>query len=281
MATLHTPSAAPARAIIHEVVKTAGTGADVAEQMKKIADDIETLRTETATMIVGCAPEEIIVAPDRLADLQLHLGAPLLPPKMVDALAEGGEEGLNLAAIRDTMHATAEDVATILDTTTVDRLEDGVVGQARLEQAGSSVIDLTKALHGDAEPGASVIDAEKLQDAVAHERQHEVQTSRWNAQSVDVGAHRDLTINDILETDAMNQQQSIQWVSAEYGAMHAFTTSLLTDEEIAQIAQTGDLLQAQNMVGRSAQSAPGSTETPDTASPAGSPAMGSARRRAA
>ncbi len=249
MATALTTSAETARGAIYQLSPEGPIqGRELAERIRQAAKGIEDIREATATLVVNVAPEEVFVSPQHITELQKRTKAEL-PPEVLDAMAEAPDEAVNLKAVQDTMEATAKDVEKVLDTTRVGGLEDGVAGQAKLGQEGSSVIDVTSAIDDESEAGASAIDIRKLQDVVDHEARHEEHARLWDAQSVDVGADRELTIKDIVETDAMNRQESIEWVSREYKEIHEYTTSILTDEQIEAIAESGDLSQAAHMAG--------------------------------
>jgi hypothetical protein len=100
---------------------------------------------------------------------------------------------------------------------------EGIAGSAVVGQSGSMTVNLASVLTYDDD----VIHIDLLQDVVLHEKRHMEQ------------AH-DVPI-DILEADAMAQQQSIAHVSRTYARTYARVFAQNTKAEVAHCAKTGDM----------------------------------------
>lgn len=205
--------------IFQDIVAERHSGTEIAADARETAED---LRAVQAEMI---AQTRVILGP------QAH--------------AEGAEhmfQQWNLDAAADILEDTGKKVGEIVGSTATKEMEGNVAGYAYQGQEGSTVIDVSAAMHPEA-GGTQVIDAGMLQDTVDHEGEHENQAAMWNAQTVSIGNGQELTRTQVSEVGAMSVQQSIDWVSDDYKQMYSFVVGLgVSPEQAREAARTGDLV---------------------------------------
>jgi len=233
-----------AREIVINNLGEEGPGISVAGRLREVARDLRSVRESTRDDVVDVMPGQ--VESDALPDSLVQY---------VDVTAV--PEDFDWQVTEEIVQATAEDIQSIVGSNEVTTLDAGVAGQALQGVGGSSQIDVSSAVQ-EGTPGTSVIDTTQLSDVVKHEKKHEVQAANWNADSVEVvvdevGHTVVLTRHAISETDAMLVQSTIANVSYDYRHIHQETTGFLTDVQISETAQTGDLVGLKEKIEASTQ----------------------------
>lgn len=253
--------------VAQEAAKEGVSGTDIAEKMQREAEQMrraaEEVRRERAEVLQSVAQvtgtESGVIKPDEIEALKRQ--------GIIDrgsVITVGAHESPEtLERVAQSVSTTADDIRSVVGGMKTGVLEGGTAGQAYQGQAGSTVIDVTSAMHG-AEDGSVIVDTTMLDDVKKHELRHEVQAGAWTATTVDIGGET-LSRMEVSEFDAMKEQTTIAFVSADYKAIFRKVAGLGVEAEVRKVAaETGDLAQ----LGRTIREKRGAASAEDRTQPA-------------